>query len=370
MINAGSERVGGSGWGNSAGNTYTHNAVTVGSIGLTLMVPTVTENSKSPYCSPSGAGIPNRVLSAYCKPAGYQYIHIGDAYSGGFGLLVFDSQTGTFTQNSLGLPVSAVSVGNGVYKFSIVFTSAAPISPALSASPTSTAVSVYGATFAGDGVSGVYIGGVEVRNPADSAYPYQRVNTATDYADVGAPRYLQADGVDDWMVTNSIDFTGTDKMTVWAGVRKLGGATAVQLLAELSTAATNPGVFSIFAPRSTSGTYNFLLNGNAAGSLSTDAAYPEPITNVLSCSFDISEPLLANEIRPRINGVIPTLGTLDVGPAGTGTFGNYPLYLFRRGGATLPFSGRLYGLIICGAASSMSHIVAGERWINGKTRAY
>ena len=81
---------------------------------------------------------------------------------------------------------------------------------------------------------------------------YQRVGNATvtpsDY-DVSVGKLaLVFDGVDDFLVTNSINFTSTDKMTVFAGVRKLsdiGNGT----IAELSAAAdSNNGSFFIRAP--------------------------------------------------------------------------------------------------------------------------
>jgi hypothetical protein len=50
---------------------------------------------------------------------------------------------------------------------------------------------------------------------------YQRVGIATDYDTVGFLPYLACDGIDDGMATANIDFTGTDKVTVVAGGRKL-----------------------------------------------------------------------------------------------------------------------------------------------------
>jgi hypothetical protein len=58
------------------------------------------------------------------------------------------------------------------------------------------------------------------------------------------------------------------------------------------------------------------------------------------------------------------------GDQGAGNYGNYPLYLFRRGGTTLPFKGRFYGALIRGAQSTEAQIRAAERFINAKTRAW
>jgi hypothetical protein len=55
---------------------------------------------------------------------------------------------------------------------------------------------------------------------------------------------------------------------------------------------------------------------------------------------------------------------------GDGNFGNYPLYIGRRGGTTLPFNGHLYSLIVRGAATTATRIAQTERWVNKKTGAY
>ena len=65
---------------------------------------------------------------------------------------------------------------------------------------------------------------IRVANVGVGLPVYQRVTTSTDYDTVSYPFFLRFDGVDDFLVTNSIDFTATDKMTVAAGVRKLSSA--------------------------------------------------------------------------------------------------------------------------------------------------
>ena len=74
---------------------------------------------------------------------------------------------------------------------------------------------------------------LRVANTGAGLPAYQRVNTATDYDTAGFPHYLKCDGVDDGMVTNSIDFTSTNTMTLVAGLRKLTDALALPV--ELSS---------------------------------------------------------------------------------------------------------------------------------------
>ena len=205
--------------------------------------------------------------------------------------------------------------------------------------------------------------GLDVRPASESHYPYQRVTTATDYADVGAPRYLQADGTDDGMVTNSINFTGTDKVTVLVGIRKLSDADIGTVAEFSSNVANSDGVFLVRAPN-TVGTQslNFYSKGTALISANSQV-FPSPITAVLTGIGDIS----GDSAILRVNGVQAASSSAD---QGTGNYGNYPLYLFRRGGSSLPFNGRCYGWVVYGAKATPAQLAALEAWANQRARAY
>ena len=202
--------------------------------------------------------------------------------------------------------------------------------------------------------------------------PYQRVNTASDYDTVGFPLYLKANGTSSAMSTNSIDFTATDKMTVVTGVRKLSDADQnVMSLGPLF----GVGSFEISSPNSylASSAANFywlLAQGPTSTTMGSIYATPfvAPISSVLSCNFNFGGATLANQILPRVNGVIPTLAASTLGTyAGTGNFGNYPLYLFTRAGTSLYLNGQFYGAIIRGAQSDNSSVIQTEQYMAQKT---
>lgn len=221
--------------------------------------------------------------------------------------------------------------------------------------------------FAGDGVSGVYIWGVDLRvaNESPLIPSYQRVNTATDYDTQGFPLYLRFDGVDDWLVTPTVNFTATDKVTVFAGVRYFGSAAGI--LFELSANVNNiNGSFAHSINDSVAGCESF--GGRVAG-IARGYQYTSPsnTTRVSTGQIDAAQPTVAAELSMRINGVVqaPVAGsTLQMGD---GTFGNHPLYIGRRGGTTLPFNGRIYGLIVCGAQTDSQHITNVERLLAHKS---
>lgn len=202
---------------------------------------------------------------------------------------------------------------------------------------------------------------------------YQRVTTETDY-DVSAYQiHLRFDGVDDFLVTNSIDFTATDKMTVVAGVRKLSDSVR-GILAELGPSSGNDGTFSALVPPNAGlARYGFATRGTTTTAFqgSNPYTYSAPRTNVLSVALDNAQgAVAAGAIKPRVNGVaMPSVsdGSNSTTPA---NFGNYPLYIGRRGGTSLPFNGHLYSLVVRGAQSSDSQISSVEMYVNGKTKAY
>lgn len=176
--------------------------------------------------------------------------------------------------------------------------------------------------------------------------------------------YLTFDGVDDWLSTAAIDFTGTDKMTVVAGVRKLSDAATGMLLELSATLGGNNGSFFLDAPDSASNRYGFATKGTAFGfAVTTSASFVAPHSAVLTGTGNIA----GDTAILRINGAQVAQALVD---QGTGNFGNYPLYIGRRGGTTLPFNGRLYGLVVRGAQSSNLFIDYTERYLNSRTGAF
>ena len=171
--------------------------------------------------------------------------------------------------------------------------------------------------------------------------------------------YLDFDGSNDSLLTSSVNFTGTDKMTVWTGLLK-SSDTAQRVVAELSaTIASNNGAFLLSAPNSAAANYNFSSKGTTQVD-NTVTTYTAPNTAVLTGQADIAAP--SNIIR--VNGA--QAGSVST-TQGTGNFGNYPLYIGRRNNATLPFNGRLYGLIVLGAAASPWQVFAVEQYMAQKT---
>lgn len=197
--------------------------------------------------------------------------------------------------------------------------------------------------YVGNAVDGFRVSKVDVRLASDAALnipKYQRVNTATDYDSAGFPRYLKGDGVSQFLQTDAINFTGTDKMTVIAGVTKLSDA-ARQIVFECPN--VGAGNFAMNAPNGPGLTTIVFAAGGSISSAAQPSigSVPAPVNKVVGATADIA----GDNATLYIDGVQVSSVTADMG---TGNFSNGPLYIFARDGLSLFSSGRLYGLAICG----------------------
>ena len=333
------------------------------------LIPSATNGQHSFYVSNiAGAGTYTSSISV--KAFGYNTIQLY-LFDGSFkGTATARLDLGTVVIAGSGSPIGSItSEGNGWYRVVLTATTSASTEMGMYVGNNGSV-----ATYVGDTVSGVYIWGADLRvtNDGVGLPAYQRVTTATDYDTSGFPSFLRFDGTDDSLATGSIDFSATDKMSVFAGLRKLSDDTDRCFVELSATVNTSSGAFGIFAPSAISvpvaGKYVGSLRGTAQ-SVSELTTYTAPTTNTLSAQYNIAGASIAAESIYRVNGSAPS-ETTNGTQAGTGSFGNYPLYIGRRGGTTLPFSGRLYSLIVRGAASTDAQIASAETWVNGKTGAY
>lgn len=278
---------------------------------------------------------------------------------------VFNLVNGTVVSGS---GASIVPLGDGWYRLSVVRTAISSGSMAINHFQLASGTS---ASYAGDGSSSILY-----RNPqfelGSTTTAYQKVVSKYEVTEAGKASLgvLYPDGIDDWMITPSINFSGTNKMTVWAGLQKMSDV-AAGMLAELSSNAAlvgNIGSFYLSAPNLPlpSDRYGFFSRGSALavlGQTSLVSNGSAPDVAILTALGDISSDVSSLSR----NGVAGTNGTVD---QGAGNYGNYPLYLFRRGGASLPYNGIFTGLIVRGAASSASQISNTNAFMNSKLGAY
>lgn len=288
----------------------------------------------------------------------------------------FNLSTGAVGDTSGGGAASIASVGNGWYRCTWTLTATGTgnsgVQPfVLDSDRTGTSPS-----YLGNGTSGILIWGAQLLTAADVAATgnaYQRIAAATVYDTAAVFRpYLAFDGLDDSLSTSAINFTSTDKMTVFAGETKLQDATAACFCELSANVNTNAGSFTMFSPGNATGTLpgKYLVGLNASTTLFADlSSYPAPDTSVLTVSFNNAGAAAAAQLIPRVDAATPTIA-YNAANAGSGNFGNHALFIGRRNNTSFPLNGRIYSLIVRGAASSVTEIADTELWVNARTGAY
>lgn len=325
---------------------------------LTASAGSGAHNVQQQVTSPSNTQL---TISIACKYNNNQWIAVS-TYDSSWKSALFDVQNGVLgTAVSAGVSRSITSLGNGWYRCSITYTSVAAnayLSVHLRQSDT------LSDTFTATGTEAVYLWGADLRvtNDGVNLPSYQRVVDANTYDSVGFPYYLKFDGVDDCLLTSSIDFTGTNKVTVFGGIRKLSDS-AQAIVVELGpTVVSTNGTFALTAPNSVGANLNFSSRGTTTVD-NTVTTYTSPITTVITAIGDISAP--NNQIR--INKAVAGTSTSS---QGTGNYSNSSLYLMRRNNASSPFNGRIFSIIVRGASSTSTEINNTETWINGVAKIY
>jgi hypothetical protein len=192
---------------------------------------------------------------------------------------------------------------------------------------------------------------------------YQAVGaTAFDITESGQPScgYLSYNGSNQWMQTAaSVNFSATDEMSVFAGVRKVSDAAATVFVEHTASFAANNGAFVIFAPDGAAPRYVYGSRGTVQSSIQV-TGFTAPIFNVLTGLSDISD----DSTIIRVNGV---QAGITVTNQGTGNYANAVTYFGARAGTSLYFNGLEFSTIIRGALTSGTLLTRTEQYVARQT---
>jgi hypothetical protein len=200
---------------------------------------------------------------------------------------------------------------------------------------------------------------------------YQRVGTtAFEITEQGVPttHYLQFDGVDDSLVTSSVDFSAVNIMSVFCGVRKFSDAVFSNFIGyePLIAKGFQVGASSqTLAPTTANYNLNMQQQASTVGYSRRLTTFTAPISNVLYASFDRTATALEDAMQARVNGSVPTYTNAASLGDNVGTFPNAPLRIGAAGGTF--FNGQLYSTIVRAASSSTAEIRQAEKLIAKKT---
>jgi len=195
---------------------------------------------------------------------------------------------------------------------------------------------------------------------------FQRVVDPNTYDTVGFPPRLRFDGIDDFFQVGPVDFSATNNIFVGVGARKLSDA-ATGLVIELSTGtgASNPGSFALYSSPNSAAQVGAIAYVTGLGY--KYAPISAPANYVQTVQLDASLPA-AGQIDQRVNesGAVALSG----GDIGAGNFGNYAMFMGRRGAGGSLFAGYVSQAIVCGKRVSAPEANAVKKLINSKTRAF
>lgn len=193
---------------------------------------------------------------------------------------------------------------------------------------------VAGTTAIVDNISVRALPGAHMGMVTPNSKPILRYNATT------ASYYIEVDGTNDWMLTPTVNFTATDKVSVFAATRKLNDLESV--LVELGTNVNSVnGSFAVLTGGTTQ-KYRMSSRGTSTSTaMITDTAYNAPLSSVTYAVGDI-----AGDVSSiSVNDSAAIISSTD---QGTGNYGTHQLYLFTRNATNLYFSGHFYGMIIVG----------------------
>ncbi len=332
----------------------------------TLLLETTTNAMHNAIQRPTFVSGVQYTIRYRVKPNGRTRVSVGGG--SGLGGLASTGQfydltgSGSVVNTLSGISASITADADGYYTCSLTITpsSSGAIAVGIYLSDGGTNLSYFG-----DTSKGVYLTQADVRvsNDGVGLPAHQRVTTATDYDTTGFPYYLRYNGTNSTMQTPSIDFSSTDAVSVFAGIRKLSDAARGTVAELTASVAANNGGFHLTAPNAASATYAFESKGTALTDAVVSTGVVAPITSLLTGLADIS----ADSNILRVNGA---QADSDTGDQGTGNYANAALYLGARGGSSGWFQGRDYGICVLGRTATAAEIASMEAWMNSKAKAY
>lgn len=188
------------------------------------------------------------------------------------------------------------------------------------------------------------------------------------YKTNGTEHWLQFDGVDDVVTTaTNVDFTATDKMTIFSGAR-IAGTTNQN---PVSVGSSGAGRANLVFLSGVSPYARSELDASSAGYMTTPSPGAAPVSVTNTVLLDIAGATTYDEIKLRQNGALGTQSPIS-GPAGTGNFASAPISVGDTNNISpvFPLNGNIYSMIVLGRTATTQEITDTETWVNSRTGAF
>jgi hypothetical protein len=174
--------------------------------------------------------------------------------------------------------------------------------------------------------------------------------------------YLSYNGSNQWMQTAAaVNFSATDEMSVFAGVRKAVDTPSANLVEHTVSSDANNGAFAIFIPTGLAvQAFNARSRGTVISANALANSFPSLTSAVLSTLFKIS----TDSSTTRVNGAFVQSSATD---QGTGNYANAVTYFGARAGTSSFFNGLEFSSIIRGALTSGTLLTRTEQYVARQT---
>jgi hypothetical protein len=338
-----------------SGSVANATAAPDGTITADLLVPNTTLTNHATYVlSALSAGVAY-TASVYAKVGGYDKVVISD-WNEATRVATFDLTNVTATLSGSGATVTLSnaiisSEGNGWYRCSVQITKSTTGQLAYFINSA--------ATYAGDGTSGIYIWGADLRvtNDGVGIPAYQRIAAATDYDTSGFPLYLKFDGTDDTLLGSAVsDFISASAYEACVGARFNAVTTNnVNSWLNQSLVADSAGYVGIGMARST----------GVVGAFNFDATQDE-----ITVAMTPPATIVLQQRHSGGNLTVSTNQGAEVSTASGNTAALTGVLQLLKAFGSVFTNGRLYGVIIRNTAFTTAERANVLTWMNGKTKAY
>ena len=181
----------------------------------------------------------------------------------------------------------------------------------------------------------------------------------------GSLYYIEYNGTTNFLVTDSIDLTGTNVLTLCWGAAKETGNNNALFLESSSNATTTNGTIRLTANGGSIDNWEFGIRGTT-----TQGQFRQGVTGstknvVTEVGKLIASASLVDQLVARVDGVSSTV--TGAGTTGGVNYGNHAFYFGARGGSSLYFSGDDYGGALYAIEATGANRTAIEAFVADRT---
>lgn len=181
----------------------------------------------------------------------------------------------------------------------------------------------------------------------------------------GSLYYIDYNGTTNFLVTDPIDLTGTNVLTLcWGAAKETGNNNAVVLEASSNSITTN-GAMRLSANGGSIENWECVIRGTVAQGQFRRALSGSSKNVVTMISELIVSSSLPDQLAIRVDGVAATV--IGVGTTGGSNYGNHAWYSGARGGASNFFSGDDYGGALYAIKAAGAGLAAIEAFVADRT---